>query len=1336
MIDSDQALKGDHFKKSSEDLYKATQAEIDGLYDTLEMGIEYGTPGKVNTEMECDTPGNVPTPKSLRKLCEKMLGLKTCDSKAESKCSTVVTKSDDGSSLLSNLALSVNHKPEVTETGMNKVESAQDYADENHDSPFCNYETIAFGKNGDITKVCAVCKIHFADFDSLIHHHWKKHPSSACNFLEVEDGNDIESLHFAYPSTVGAIAVTDPGLDTSSEADMFTCTRCENTFKSKARLHIHIVNCSPIDPVYGALKPNTSPVKSPVKKNIKQKFHDCVDQNIMRKQEPALQKRIFTGCRKRTAMLLPDPPIKMMMDDKSVNDIISGYNPNKHIRRRELTELVDTLTCEACGLKFKTILLLERHVKNCAEKEKFKHVRPLTCPIMDESLAKIKNICFYCDKNFTYAKSLINHFQDFCPVKKMKVDQDNMTEEDMMKEREIIDRLKKQEEDKVSKDKEMEGQKKRPWQVGRKPKRKGHSWTYIKRRRQISALSENGQDGSEMEVEDNFVSENDLDEMSLNCSFNSSSDISPAENICFNQIEESAPQQTDANGNFVLENKIVKMENSSNDFDEVDSYLINKEDLKNEETNETFESKDNAKIYGTENEVETNATLKSPEPEKMDTHISDKFLHEWDRDANTSLDFTTRYKVNQVTALKKEDSKKPLIFQCVTSHDNIKASVTPTQTAERSKRKRERCGKVEAFLQNVFKRKKRKEAIKQNIPLEDTVTKDCKNPTQDKKASKKKELEQNKTSGTYRAIAPKFAVDTCLALPVDDISLPTTGRPRSFRQESDEMITTVSSIANIEVRREPSGKLRYLFKGGRRSKYPKVVRNTDLEDQLITGDEDKDLQIYQSLPNLEPINKTISDISDRPKAIPRDIIPKGDFSLQQFQTYNASDHGPKSEGVQEKVDCSDNHLIALSALESTKPNLDTKCHHLDTKCHPSTTVPPCNINIQETQREACPDNIQLSENSGTHSIQKLNTLRNTNSRTESEVNKSLVSGIESESGRHKDKSLLEKDDLPEMACESKTTDSSNSVTSMNCPINDQDISINVSDSGKKPDKESTAKVEIQKVEIVHSAEDDAEKSLQSAVGSSEKEMCKPENVEVKCECEQSQNDVDNIEIIASAEHKSDCSKSGVDADHNQGDFAASHIENVSELSSNINKTVNGVCGNKQYDKKIRTVSEKTLNEEVDETQNMTEKSEEKNDDQESRKHLKTENPLEPENVKMEESGESGLDFYTSVILSPSERVKTNKRSCKKDASPFTPVWVKQQKSRTKTVKVKDESESKVNQTVTDEKKKSGLEDSENSSTSVFSGDLYLKKDIPKALQRKLEIVSRFDSRNKAMQKKK
>ncbi|KAL3863390.1 hypothetical protein ACJMK2_005147 [Sinanodonta woodiana] len=263
--------------------------------------------------------------------------------------------------------------------GDNKDDEQLSESDDSlNNSPRDNFENIAFGKHGNIT----------FDLNCLERHHLKNHPSTVFNFLEVEQGNGIDLLHYSEPSNVGVLAVTNTGLESATEQDIFHCTGCGSVFKNVSRLHVHIVNCVSTANLNNSSDLNkTKKIKSSLKKNIKkqgesmnisQNFqsrlkdfarHNAVIFNMDGKQ----RKQIFTGCRKRKAVSLPDSPVKLTNKDYYE----TGYNPNNHIQRRESTELLDTHQCSGCGVKFMTILLLERQVKICAKKEKFKDLHPL-----------------------------------------------------------------------------------------------------------------------------------------------------------------------------------------------------------------------------------------------------------------------------------------------------------------------------------------------------------------------------------------------------------------------------------------------------------------------------------------------------------------------------------------------------------------------------------------------------------------------------------------------------------------------------------------------------------------------------------------------------------------------------------------------------------------------------------------------------------------------------------------------------------------------------------------------------------------------------------------------
>lgn len=760
----------------TEKLVKEAQCQLEALYESIE---------------NCE-PVYTSSPQSLSILCEKVLGLGPVTKENKTGSSHYVHE------LSQCKILSSDSKEEEMKS---LLDNGPDYSDAPEESPFYNYETIEFGKNGRVEQICAICKRHFPNVDTLIRHHTKKHPATECSFLQVEQGNDIEELHFSEPSYVGALAVTDPGLDSCSDLDSFKCTSCNASFKTVSKLHVHIVNCSSIDPIYGVHKTENSPTKTPLKKRLQKKiFNMFGNRNDVKtdlsfthfklsnpRNEIQSPKRVFTGCRKRTSVILPDSPQKLVCEQKVSVPTVSGYNPQNHVRRRELTEILDTLTCEACGLKFKTIIILERHIKYCTKKEKFKSIQPMACPLMDESLEKIKNMCFYCTKNFTYTKSLLNHFQDFCPVKRAKLDRGELTEQDQIKEKEIIERIQKADEEKALKQKEMENRPKRnmTWQVGRKAKRKGHSWTNIKKRsHQKQQANEIGStedpediegfesNESDQDVDENIASEsNSLTQQNL-CEvkenvndLNSSDDATErCKKVTENPVEDAYKKpENKENSSFAY----VMQNSSKNASESVDG--------ENEKILDSFatvcvkESRNNA-LAIQENvlpgNMKTAQTLQDISTTEMTkTENTDLSFTENDEQQsypdinNTSLNCTARYNVNQVKALTKyrpiapKPKSSSVIFQCVSKKVPISRQYTPEVTKEYSKnnnitvmnnnevkslpyssinrslpaqakeettfqqaqqglvtgkRKRARVGKVEEFLRNAFKRKRKK----------------------------------------------------------------------------------------------------------------------------------------------------------------------------------------------------------------------------------------------------------------------------------------------------------------------------------------------------------------------------------------------------------------------------------------------------------------------------------------------------------------------------------------------------------------------------------------------------------------------------------------------------
>ncbi|XP_062606322.1 microtubule-associated protein futsch-like [Saccostrea cucullata] len=506
-----------------------------------------------------------------------------------------------------------------------------------HRSPLYNYETIMFGKLGDTAYVCSVCKRHYPDFDRLLRHQWKKHPSIYCDFMEVEQGHEIESLYYSKPCNRGLLGSSGKALERAINRPSYNCTRCRGSFKSVDRLRVHIINCAtpqpspkkkksyykrktPIKTENGEIE---SPSKLPSQVNVKElnsrmkelssksdKEEDKVvraesvnseevkpDQKAVgdvreRPTTPVEKKNttqkkpgkrmtpekveivkdkeeVFQEIKVKEQKTLKPPSTKpnekKKMVEKKINTPVKGkstiitkfkgkaagksispvkikteqskavklmkvsenmqqkksrrkrdfviYNPRNHIRRREFSEVLDKQQCKGCGVKFKTISLLERHVKKCDEKDKFKDIKLIKSNVNEEFHQKQRHTCFYCNKGFIYPKSLMNHFKAFCLVKKDRGSNGTLSEEDRATEAAMMKRLVQQEEDRkiTTEEFDLQERKKGGWPRGkkRKHKRKNHSWTIIKQKKPssseadvgVASLQEFDLEASEMEEE-------------------------------------------------------------------------------------------------------------------------------------------------------------------------------------------------------------------------------------------------------------------------------------------------------------------------------------------------------------------------------------------------------------------------------------------------------------------------------------------------------------------------------------------------------------------------------------------------------------------------------------------------------------------------------------------------------------------------------------------------------------------------------------------------------------------------------------------------------------------
>ncbi|CAC5376605.1 unnamed protein product [Mytilus coruscus] len=398
-------------------------------------------------------------------------------------------------------------------------------------SPFHDYEQIQFGKHGIIFYVCSVCKKQFEDGDRLLRHQWKKHPSIYCHYLQVEQGHEIEYLFYSKPCNRGVLGVTGKALESVGDRGTYNCTRCLGTFKSVDRLRIHIINCAP--KVEGSESSENKPkYKKRYRKHHKVLIKNEVSSPVNVKKDTSVstddrsydtvskpKKQYLIGTKNLKTFKMPEKmefnPLKIIRRKKSAE---MAYNPLNHIRRRELTEILDTHQCRGCGVKFNSISLLERHVKKCDGKDKFKDLKVMKSSVNDTFHQKLKHTCLYCNRGFSYPKTLMNHYKAFCLVKKDKVSKGLLTENDKQQESAMMTKLKQQEEDRCFTDipeENVQGKKGWPRGMKRKWRRKNHCWTYIKKRKPSTEETKNDKISEESKI-DHADNENEEKE-SLQC---------------------------------------------------------------------------------------------------------------------------------------------------------------------------------------------------------------------------------------------------------------------------------------------------------------------------------------------------------------------------------------------------------------------------------------------------------------------------------------------------------------------------------------------------------------------------------------------------------------------------------------------------------------------------------------------------------------------------------------------------------------------------------------------------------------------------------------------------
>ncbi|XP_059146054.1 uncharacterized protein LOC131933289 [Physella acuta] len=345
-----------------------------------------------------------------------------------------------------------------------------------------NYENIWFGKKGAITVVCSICHRHFSCWDLCFRHQLKKHPHIEPASLEMERDNDVEDMYYYYPMRYGILAETQLIPDDLPPIEVYVCTRCGFPFKNLNKLHSHILACDPAqEEVVSAQCMNQKPTF------MKKKLLTLMDRRLTQDTEAGTSKAISSKTksgrsnristlpmelnRPRTQQSSPavvcsnievprksKPANKAYPNRSSLSSNFSFYassksknyellyNPQNHLRRRELYKVLDQHQCHGCNLKFNSLSMLERHVKKCSGRDKLQSQKPLVSQIMpDDAALRKQHTCRYCNKRFTYIKGVDLHYKRICAVRKVKEEENKLTSEDLAHEDElkrIIEHLK------------------------------------------------------------------------------------------------------------------------------------------------------------------------------------------------------------------------------------------------------------------------------------------------------------------------------------------------------------------------------------------------------------------------------------------------------------------------------------------------------------------------------------------------------------------------------------------------------------------------------------------------------------------------------------------------------------------------------------------------------------------------------------------------------------------------------------------------------------------------------------------------------------------------------
>jgi len=137
------------------------------------------------------------------------------------------------------------------------------------------------------------------------------------------------------------------------------------------------------------------------------------------------------------------PPDDATTTRRRTNQRTTTYSPLHHVRRRQ-SALIDAQTCRGCGEAFDTILQLERHIPVCSEKDRLKELHATEDGGVDDSegdndFDQTKQMCIYCERQFTYLRTLRKHVVENCTVRRELIEQGEYT--DLEWEQDMADKV-------------------------------------------------------------------------------------------------------------------------------------------------------------------------------------------------------------------------------------------------------------------------------------------------------------------------------------------------------------------------------------------------------------------------------------------------------------------------------------------------------------------------------------------------------------------------------------------------------------------------------------------------------------------------------------------------------------------------------------------------------------------------------------------------------------------------------------------------------------------------------------------------------------------------------